>query len=159
MVGYTAQGASDSQWFPNEPVDVWEAVRAYLGGKRMRSCDDRTMRLEANLGMTAMTGNCVASVSVQASPQGGSTLHFNGRMGAFSQQNIGAQRRVESERTKLINAVSAKLPEVAPPPLAAPPSSTAGGDLASQLQQIANLRDTGVLTNDEFEAAKRKLLS
>lgn len=157
MVGYTSEGASDSQWFANDTTEVWTAVRNVLSGKKMRSCDERSMRLEVNLGMTAMTGNCVASVSVQPSPQGGSVLNFNGRMGAFSQQNIGAQRRIESERTKLINAVSSRLPDATVTPsgenLPAPSM-----DLASQLTQLAALRDSGVLTIAEFERSKRKVL-
>ncbi len=71
------------------------------------------MRLEANLGMSAFTGSCIVSVSVQASPQGGAVLKFSGRMGAFSQGQIGAQSRIEKERTKLINHVAGHLPDIA----------------------------------------------
>ena len=43
----------------------------------------------------------------------------------------------------------------APAPAAAP----AGGDLVSKLTELKGLMDAGVLTADEFEAAKQKLLS
>jgi len=43
----------------------------------------------------------------------------------------------------------------APPPQAAP---TAGPTVADQLQQIATLHQQGVLSDDEFAAAKAKLL-
>lgn len=43
----------------------------------------------------------------------------------------------------------------APPPQAAPPAEA---DYMAELQQLAQLRDAGVLTNDEFEAKKRQLL-
>jgi hypothetical protein len=48
-----------------------------------------------------------------------------------------------------------------PPPAAAPPPPAAGGgsDIASQLQNLAQLRDQGVLSPEEFEAAKQKLLA
>jgi hypothetical protein len=50
----------------------------------------------------------------------------------------------------------------APPPEAPPPvaEQTNGGavDLAGQLKQLAELREQGVLTDDEFTAAKQKLL-
>ena len=42
-----------------------------------------------------------------------------------------------------------------PPPQAAP---AAGPSMADQLQQIAALRQQGVLSDDEFAAAKAKLL-
>lgn len=43
----------------------------------------------------------------------------------------------------------------APPPQAAP---AAGPSMADQLQQIAALHQQGMLTDDEFAAAKAKLL-
>jgi hypothetical protein len=46
----------------------------------------------------------------------------------------------------------------APTPAAAP-APAAGGDLVSQLQELETLQDEGVLTPDEFEAAKRQLLA
>jgi hypothetical protein len=42
-----------------------------------------------------------------------------------------------------------------PPPQAAPAGEP---DYMAELQQLAQLRDAGVLTNDEFEAKKRQLL-
>jgi len=46
-------------------------------------------------------------------------------------------------------------PQQAPPPDAAP---AAGPSMADQLQQIAALHQQGVLSDDEFAAAKAKLL-
>jgi hypothetical protein len=45
--------------------------------------------------------------------------------------------------------------QTAPPPAAAP----AGSDLTAQLNQLAQLKASGVLTEEEFAAAKAKLLS
>lgn len=42
-----------------------------------------------------------------------------------------------------------------PAPVAAPP---AGGDMIAQLTQLGQLRDSGVLTEAEFEAQKARLL-
>jgi hypothetical protein len=53
-------------------------------------------------------------------------------------------------------------PEAQQPPApmpAAAPAPAAGGDLVSQLQELKTLQDEGVLTPDEFEAAKRQLLA
>jgi hypothetical protein len=45
----------------------------------------------------------------------------------------------------------------APAPAAAP-AAPAGDDLASQVQQLSSLHDSGVLSDEEFAAAKAKLL-
>jgi hypothetical protein len=49
--------------------------------------------------------------------------------------------------------------QVAPPPAAAPAAAPAAGpSMADQLSQLADLHQQGVLTDDEFAAAKAKLL-
>ncbi len=45
---------------------------------------------------------------------------------------------------------------VAPQPVVAAPA--AGGDLSAELQKLADLKAQGVLTDEEFAAAKAKLL-
>jgi len=47
---------------------------------------------------------------------------------------------------------------VAPPPPPAPAPASAG-DLVSKLQELKQLQDEGVLTPDEFAAAKAQLLA
>lgn len=44
------------------------------------------------------------------------------------------------------------------PPPTTPAASAAGADLATDLQDLAALKAQGVLTDEEFAAAKRKLL-
>lgn len=47
----------------------------------------------------------------------------------------------------------------APAPAAATaPAASAGGDLNNELERLANLRSQGILDDEEFTAAKRKLL-
>ena len=50
--------------------------------------------------------------------------------------------------------------QYAPPPQQAPPpaASAGGPSVADQLQQIAGLHQQGVLSDDEFAAAKAKIL-
>jgi hypothetical protein len=48
-------------------------------------------------------------------------------------------------------------PAAAPPP---PPAAAAGGtDIASKLTELKGLMDQGVLTQEEFDQAKQKLLA
>ena len=53
--------------------------------------------------------------------------------------------------------------QVAPPPQAAPPppppAATPEVDVIAQLKELAELKDQGILTEDEFAAQKAKLLN
>ena len=51
--------------------------------------------------------------------------------------------------------------QVAPPPQAAPPPPAAAPqvDVVGQLKELAELKDQGILTEDEFAAQKAKLLN
>jgi putative oligomerization/nucleic acid binding protein len=159
MAGYTAQGGSDTQWFAASAGDVWDATMDYLGNKKFRSCDVTSMRLEVNLGMSAFTGNCVASISVQPHSGGGSELRFNGRMGVFSRGQLGAQRRIEDERTKLFHAVAAILATLPTEESALVRTTDPTLSLVEQLRGLSELHASGALTDDEFQTAKSKLLS
>ena len=47
----------------------------------------------------------------------------------------------------------------APPPAPpAPPAAAPAGDETSELERLASMHDSGVLTDDEFAAAKAKIL-
>ena len=45
-----------------------------------------------------------------------------------------------------------------PAPAAAPPAAAGGTDLVAELQKLAALKEQGILSDDEFAAAKAKLL-
>ena len=52
--------------------------------------------------------------------------------------------------------------QMAPPPQAAPPPPPAAApqvDVVGQLKELAELKDQGILTEDEFAAQKAKLLN
>ena len=46
----------------------------------------------------------------------------------------------------------------APAPPAAPAAPAGGTDIVAEIQKLAALRDQGILSDDEFAAAKAKLL-
>ena len=46
----------------------------------------------------------------------------------------------------------------APPPAPAPAAPAGGADMTAELERLATLRNQGVLTDEEFAAAKAKLL-
>jgi outer membrane murein-binding lipoprotein Lpp len=67
----------------------------------------------------------------------------------------------EANQDERISALEQQQAQQAPPPDQAPPpqaASAAGPSMADQLQQIATLHQQGALSNEEFTAAKAKLL-
>lgn len=76
------------------------------------------------------------------------------QMAAMQQQMAAMQAQQAQSAMQAQQAVPVAVPQAAPPP-AAP----AGNDLTSQLNQLAQLKASGVLTDEEFAAAKAKLLS
>lgn len=49
-------------------------------------------------------------------------------------------------------------PQYAPPPAPAAPADPGGSDVIAQLEKLGRLRDSGVLTEEEFAAQKARLL-
>jgi hypothetical protein len=49
-------------------------------------------------------------------------------------------------------------PQYAPPPAPAAPAAGAEPNLADEIQRLSTLKDQGILSEDEFTAAKSKLL-
>ena len=70
----------------------------------------------------------------------------------------GANRaaRESSQDQRLAEVESQQAPPSAPPAAAAP---AAGGTAIEQLKQLGELRDSGVLTPEEFEREKQKILA
>jgi hypothetical protein len=72
-------------------------------------------------------------------------------------------RAAEQDQAAADQAPAADQAAAAPPDQPAPPPAAATGappgDLVSQLTDLAKLRDAGVLSSEEFDAAKAKLLA
>jgi hypothetical protein len=62
---------------------------------------------------------------------------------------------------RLAQLEAQQMQAAAPPPAAAPAPAApaAGGDITSQLAQLAQLKDSGALSQEEFDAAKAKALA
>jgi hypothetical protein len=84
----------------------------------------------------------------------GGTAYVAGKAGqraAYRQQDAAAQEQDQDAR--LAN-LEAQQPAPQQPPAAAAPAT----DVVAQLGELAKLKDSGALTDAEFEAAKRQLL-
>jgi Short C-terminal domain len=83
-------------------------------------------------------------------------------------KHVAANQQREADQNAQIQdlqAQQAQAPQYAaappPPPVAAappPPQAAGGDDLVSQINQLKQLHDQGVLDDAEFDAAKQKLL-
>jgi putative oligomerization/nucleic acid binding protein len=85
-----------------------------------------------------------------------------GGAGYMAGKSVARGSERESEQEQRLAELEAQQQPVAmaPPPAPAPaPAPAAGGDLVSKLQQLKQLQDEGVLTADEFAAAKAQLLA
>jgi len=72
-----------------------------------------------------------------------------------------AAQATQAELADLRNQVSQLQAPPAPPAAPAPapaPSAAPAGDLMSQLQQLASMKEAGLLSDAEFAAAKARLL-
>jgi hypothetical protein len=69
-----------------------------------------------------------------------------------------AQDQAESEQNERLANLEQQSAAPAPAPAAAAPAAGGAGSIPSQLDQLAELHERGVLSDDEFTAAKAKLL-
>ena len=93
----------------------------------------------------------------------GTATAVSGRVSRRQQGRWAAKDQAAQDQAPPEQAPAA--PEAPPPPPpppiqnAEPPAATDTRDMLGQLQQLGELRDSGVLTEAEFEAQKAKILS
>jgi len=84
--------------------------------------------------------------------------------GAYIAGKRTAQRRAEQEQyqadqdARISDLEQQQAPQQAPPQPAPAPAPSASSPMIDQLNQLAALHQQGVLTDDEFAAAKAKLI-
>ena len=98
----------------------------------------------------------VVGTAVVAGTAGVVHHHQNKR---YAQQDAAAQQ--EYDQAYEDGAADAQAQPFAPPPqqYADPVEQAPAPDLTAQLQQLAQLHESGVLTDEEFAAGKQKLLA
>ena len=65
----------------------------------------------------------------------------------------------EADQEQRIEQLEGQQGAPAAAPAAAPAPAAGGDDLVAKLQQLSELQKSGALSQDEFEAAKKKLLA
>lgn len=76
---------------------------------------------------------------------------------AYESQVQLAQMQAEMDALKAQQAAAAPAPAPAPAPAAAP--AAGGSDLMAELEKLAEMKGAGILTEEEFAAAKARLLA
>lgn len=115
------------------------------------------MRRRAMMGRpVANVGRAVVGTAVVAGTAGAVHHHQQKK---WAQQDAAAQQQYDQAYQQ--GAADAQAEQYAPPPpqYAAPAEQAPANDLTAQLQQLAQLHQTGVLTDEEFASAKQKLLA
>lgn len=83
------------------------------------------------------------------------------QQGRADQQYEAQQYEAQQQQAQMDAAAQQAVAQqmAAQPSAAAPPAAPAGGtDIVAEIQKLATLREQGILTDDEFAAAKAKLL-
>jgi hypothetical protein len=83
----------------------------------------------------------------------GTATAVSGRVS--NRQNAQAQEQADAQYAEQ-QAAAPPPPQAAPPP---PPAAAPGDDLIAQLERLGTLHAQGLLTDEEFTAAKSSLLS
>lgn len=113
----------------------------------------RRMGRPGLIGLAARTA-VVAGTATAVS--GGMARHQQ----AKSQEQYEQQQYEAAQQQAQVDAAAQQAAaQYAPPAPAAAPAASAGGvDLVAEIQKLASLKDAGVLSDEEFAAAKAKLL-
>ena len=107
-----------------------------------------------------MVGRSIARVAVGTAVVAGTAgaVHHHQDQ-KYAQQDAAAQQQYDQAYQQgAADAQAQQQPQYAPPPQYTAPVP-AGDDVTAKLQQLADLHAQGVLTDEEFSAAKVKLLA
>ena len=108
-----------------------------------------------------MVGRSVARVAVGTAVVAGTAgAVSHHQQQKYAQQDAAAQQQYDQAYQQGAADAQAQ-PQYAPPPpqYAAPVEQAPADDMTAKLQQLAELHASGVLTDEEFAAAKQKLLA
>ena len=84
---------------------------------------------------------------------------IRGRQNAKAQQASEAQAYEQEQQQAQVDAAAQQAAAQQAAAAPAPAAPAPGDDLMTQLQQLATLHSQGILSDDEFAAAKAKLLA
>jgi len=95
----------------------------------------------------------VVGMAARTAVVAGTATAVSGRVARRQEEKYASQDQAAYEQQM------AAQQQAAPPPQAAPAPAAGGDDVVAQLEQLSQLHDSGVLDDEQFEAAKAKLLA
>ena len=114
------------------------------------------MRRAGRPGLIGMAARTAVVAGTATAVSGNVQRRQQGRADAkYEQQQYEAQQQQAAMDAAAAQAVANAQPAYAPPP----PAPAAGDDMMAKLTQLATLHSQGILSDEEFAAAKAKLLS
>lgn len=98
------------------------------------------------------------SMTLVADGSGGTVMSMGGSLGKGGNPFGGGQAFAWGEKGRLIDKFAVTVKEILPRISDRPAPAPAGNSVADELAKLARLRDSGVITEDEFVTQKAKLL-
>ncbi|MEQ8440088.1 MAG: SHOCT domain-containing protein [Ilumatobacter fluminis] len=86
----------------------------------------------------------------------------NATVGAMNRRQANKQQAAyeqQAQQAQLAELQAQQAAAAAAPPPPPPAPAAGGSDLMAELQQLGDMKNAGLLTDDEFAAAKAKLLA
>lgn len=113
------------------------------------------------MGAVARTAVVAGTATVAAHAVGGAMQNSAARnQQAAAANDTAAQSQADIQQMQTqIDTLQAQQAQAAAQPAPAPAAPSAGDELLARFQQLAQLKDAGMLTDEEFASAKAKLLS
>jgi cell division ATPase FtsA len=118
------------------------------------------MRRPVRVGRPGLLGT-MARTAVVAGTASATVGAMNRRQQRKADEAAEAQAYEQQQQEAAMQAAAQQAVEqqaAAPPSAPAPAAAAAGGDTTAELERLAQLKQQGVLTDEEFAAAKAKLL-
>jgi hypothetical protein len=82
-----------------------------------------------------------------------------GRTAVIAGTATAVSGRVNRRQQEKYSEQEAQAQQAAPPPAAAEPAAPDSDELINKLKELATLKDQGILSEDEFNAQKAKILA
>jgi len=117
------------------------------------------MRRAGRPGLIGMAARTAVVAGTATAVSGSVSRHQQQKAYDQSQQQAYEAQQQQAAMDAAAAQAVANAQAAAPPPAAPAPAAGGGSDLMAQLTQLSTLHAQGILSDDEFAAAKAKLLS
>lgn len=124
------------------------------------------MPIGRRMGRPGLIGTAARTAVIAGTAQATAGAVAHRQQGRYAQQQADAQAQAAAEQARFEAAAqqaaaqqAAAQQAAAPPAPAAPAAAGGADDLITKLQELAQLQAAGVLTPEEFTAAKARLLA